>query len=678
MAPTFPLNPAQRAAVDHRGGPLLVVAGAGSGKTRVIATRIATLLQQSMPARAIIAVTFTNKAAGEMRERVAAMAGRGESKDVWISTFHALGAEMLRREAKHVAAGDRWVVYDAADSLGVVKEVLRSMRVPEKRYDAAAILARISHAKSAMTTPDRLDTTGEYDDITREVYPRYVARFERLHALDFDDLIGVPLRLLRENAEVRDRWHARVRHLLVDEFQDTNRAQLEMVKALCGPSVGAFCVGDDDQAIYGWRGADVRNVIEFPKHFPGAKVIALEHNYRSTMQILGVANAVIAPAVRAYPKVLRSDRADGAKVVLVECVDQESETKFALDTVREAAQRGTRRRDIGVLYRSNLLARPLEEAFRTAGIPYRLVGGTSFYERREVKDLTAYLRLALFPEDDLAFRRIVNYPPRGIGDTSFERLEAWARGKRVSLFAAAERAASITQLDERGRAAFGQFVGLVRAIREKLERNVPLADVARGAADAIGLRADVFDAGPTPQVAEKRWGNVEELYRMLARAEVASVADARQALARLSLRFTSEDEDAGDRVTVSTLHGAKGLEFDCVVLIGLDEGILPHGRFDAPKSTDVLATMDVSEERRLFYVGVTRARNQLFLVRARQRAGRGQLRATTPSRFLADIPIELIERRDYNAAPVLGMADLATQARAAREALEALRASSKR
>jgi DNA helicase-2/ATP-dependent DNA helicase PcrA len=673
MSGAIPLNPAQKAAIEHRGSPALVLAGAGSGKTRVITQRIARLIADGYPAQSIYAVTFTNKASEEMAERLEKLVGEN-AKRVWISTFHALGAEIARKEARLIAGGDRFVVYDAADAMGVVKEILRDLKVLDRRYDAGAILARISRAKSAMTTPDELEDGGEYDEISRAVFPRYQAALARLKALDFDVLIGAPLKLLLENEEVRERWQARVRHLLIDEFQDTNRTQLLFAKALAGARAEVFCVGDDDQAIYGWRGADIRNVLDFEKHFPGARKLALEQNYRSRQPILDVANVVIARAERAYPKTLFSDRKHGERVVLVECDNNESETKFVLETAKSALSNGIARREIGVLYRGNLLAKPLEEAFRLAGIPYRLIGGTSFYERREVKDLTAYLRLALHPEDEIAFRRVVNYPTRGIGDTSLERLERFARARGLNLLDAALQAGTIRDLDDRVQTSLSSFTGLIRAVRERVERNEPLGDVARGVADAIRLREDIAQAGPTPEVATKRWGNVEELFRSLSRTPTTSLAEARQVLARLSLRFADDEEESEDRVTLSTLHGAKGLEFHTVFFVGCDEGIIPHARTDAPKATDIAATIDASEERRLFYVGVTRAKETLYLVRARARAIRGAPRATLPSRFLLDVPREMLERRTFVAQSAMAPADLAAAAKSARETLNALKA----
>jgi|LNFM01.1.fsa_nt_gb superfamily I DNA/RNA helicase len=670
----FPLNPAQKAAVEHSGGPLLIIAGAGSGKTRVITQRITRLIQQGNLPSTIFAVTFTNKASAEMAERLEHQVGK-IAHEVWISTFHALGAEIVRREAKHVAAGERFVVYDAADTLGVVKEILRELKLANKSLDAGAILARISHAKNALIDVDKMPVESDYDEVAVRAFPRYVSTMKRLNALDFDDLILVPLRLLREVKEIRERWHQQARHLLVDEFQDTSIAQLLFVQALAGPRKEVFCVGDDDQSIYGWRGAEVKNVIDFAKYFPGAKTVALEQNYRSRQPILDVANAAIAPSERAYPKKLFSDKKQGEKPVLVECDNHESEVRFVMDTMQLALRDGLKRSDIAVLYRSNGLAKPFEEALRLANIPYKLIGGTSFYERREVKDLSAYLRLAVHLQDDISFRRVVNYPTRGIGETSFERIERHARAHGKHLFEASKHWHSIKDLDDRAGRSLEAFVKTIETARTQVEEGKPLVETAKWLANEIGLYADIMAAGPTEATATKRWGNIEEFYRTLERIPCTSLKEARSALARLSLRFSEEEEDPGQQVVLSSLHGSKGLEFSLVFLVGCDDGIIPHSRVDNPKATDIQGTLDPAEERRLFYVGVTRAKDKLYMLRAKMRAYRGGAKPMMATRFLRDVPQDLYERRSYSGPPVMGTTDMAAKARAARELLAKLKGS---
>jgi len=671
----FPLNPAQKAAVEHPGGPLLIIAGAGSGKTRVITQRITRLIEHGTPASTIFAVTFTNKAAAEMAERLEQQVGK-IAHEVWISTFHALGAEIVRREAKFVAAGEKFVVYDAADTLGVVKEILRDLKLANKSLDAGAILARISHAKNALIEVDKMPIESDYDEVAVRAYPKYIQTMKRLNALDFDDLILVPLRLLREVKEVRERWHAQVRHLLVDEFQDTSIAQLLFVQALAGPRKEVFCVGDDDQSIYGWRGAEVKNVIEFAKYFPGARTVALEQNYRSRQPILDVANAAIAPSERAYPKKLFSDKKQGDKPVLVECDTHESEVRFVMDTIHQALRDGLKKSEISVLYRSNGLAKPFEEALRLANIPYKLIGGTSFYERREVKDLTAYLRLAVHLQDDLAFRRVINYPTRGIGDTSFERIEKHSRARGLHLFEASKNWHSIKDLDDRAGRSLAGFVKLIETAREKIEANEALVDVAKWIANEIQLYADIMAAGPTENTATKRWGNIEEFYRTLEKMPARGIKESRSALAKLSLRFSEEEEEEGQRIVLSSLHGSKGLEFSLVFLVGCDDGIIPHARVDNPKATDIQGTLDPAEERRLFYVGVTRAKDKLYMMRAKTRAYRGGAKPMAPSRFLRDIPPDMYERRSYTGPPVMATTDMAAKAKAAREMLARLKGGS--
>jgi superfamily I DNA/RNA helicase len=668
----FPLNPAQKAAVEHPGGPLLIIAGAGSGKTRVITQRITRLIEHGNPANTIFAVTFTNKAAAEMAERLEHQVGK-IAHEVWISTFHALGAEIVRREAKHVAAGEKFIVYDAADTLGVVKEILRDLKLANKSLDAGAILARISHAKNALIDVEKMPVTSDYDEVAVRAYPKYIQTMKRLNALDFDDLILVPLRLLREVKEIRERWHHQARHLLVDEFQDTSIAQLLFVQSLAGPRKEVFCVGDDDQSIYGWRGAEVKNVIEFAKYFPGARTVALEQNYRSRQPILDVANAAIAPSERAYPKKLFSDKKQGDKPVLVECDTHESEVRFVMDTMNQAMRDGLKRSDIAVLYRSNGLAKPFEEALRLANIPYKLIGGTSFYERREVKDLTAYLRLAVHLQDDLAFRRVVNYPTRGIGDTSFERIERHSRARGLHLFEASRNWHAIKDLDDRAGRSLENFVKLIEAARARIEGGEPMLDVGKSIATEIGLYADIMAAGPTEATATKRWGNIEDFYKTLEKMPAKGLKEARSALAKLSLRFSEEEEEEGQKVILSSLHGSKGLEFSLVFLIGCDDGIIPHSRVDNPKATDIQGTLDPAEERRLFYVGLTRAKDKLYMMRAKTRAYRGGAKPMMASRFLRDIPPDMYERRSYSGPPIMGTTDMAAKAKAAREMLAKLK-----
>jgi DNA helicase-2/ATP-dependent DNA helicase PcrA len=671
---SIPLNPAQKAAVEHGTGPALVLAGAGSGKTRVITQRIGRLIDQGTPPRAITAVTFTNKAAEEMHERLVALCGE-PGKDVWISTFHALGGEIMRQA---MSKGEPFVVYDGADTAGLIREILREYKVGDKRVDVGAVIARISHAKNAMCSPEELAAQApdtEYDEIAQWVFPRYESALKRLRAFDFDDLILWPLKKLTEDEGLREQWRKRIRYMLVDEFQDTNRAQLLVVKALTGATGNVFCVGDDDQSIYGWRGADIANVIDFPKHFPGAKILALEQNYRSRKPVLDVSNAVMEGQVRAFPKRLFTDKPGGPPVKIVACDSSEGEVKFVVDGIQKLVNEGYRKREIGVLYRSNVLAKAVEEAMRLAAIPYRMIGGNSVYERREVKDLIAYLRISLHPHDEIAVRRVVNYPARGVGDVTIARLERFARARGVTLFQAIERAGEIDDIPAGTKDSLRAFVGVVREAKAKIHANTPLLDVAKHVTAAVRLKEDIVAAGPTAIAAGKRWTNIEMLYRTLEKANAKTPGEASQVLTRLTLRFADEEEEQGEKVTLSTLHGSKGLEFGTVYFIGCDEGIIPHSRTENPKATDVLATINAGEERRLFYVGVTRAKEQLYLVRARTRSGRGPARATTASRFLSFPAFSpgTLERVNYDSQAPLAPMEIAAQARKFRESLLALK-----
>ncbi len=670
----IPLNPAQKAAVEHGSGPALVLAGAGSGKTRVITQRMERLIQSGVPPRAIAAVTFTNKSAEEMRERLLHLVGPA-AKEVWISTFHALGGEIVRRE---MPRGEPFIVYDGADCAGLIKELMRDMKGADKRLDAGAVIARVSAAKNCMCTPEDLAPDGlsnDYDEAAAWVFPRYEAALKRLKALDFDDLILWPLRTLTEDASARESWRRKLRYMLVDEFQDTNRAQLLLVKALMGETGNVFCVGDDDQSIYGWRGADISNVIDFPKHFPGARVLALEQNYRSQRPILDLANQVMEGQVRAYPKRLFTDKPGGAPCKIVECDSSEGEVKFVLETTQRLLSGGYKRKEIAVLYRSNLLSRGIEEALRLANIPYRLIGGTSVYERREVKDLIAYLRVAVHPRDEISLRRVINYPTRGIGDVTLARLERNALARGGMLWEAVARADILSEIPHATKESLRSFVGIVQGARSALERGATLVEVAQKVAGAVKLKEDIVAAGPTAIAAGRRWGNVEAFYRTLEKSGAKGLGESSAVLARMMLNFSSDEEEDSDRVTLSTLHGSKGLEFGTVFFVGCDEGIIPHARTDAPKATDVLATIDAGEERRLFYVGVTRAKEQLYLVRARARSGRGPARATLPSRFLTlpGLPDGTLETVQYDSQAPLAPADIAAQARKFREALEAMK-----
>ncbi len=635
------LNPPQREAVVHGDGPILVLAGAGSGKTRVITHRIAHLLGRGVPAEAIAAMTFTNKAAEEMRERVRALVRR-DVRGLTVGTFHAFGLGLLKQERKALGFPRGFSIYDASDQLGVVREILRRLdRGSDRRFDVKAILTRISLAKNAFTEPTIHDGD-DYDEIAAAVYPRYQEALRAQAALDFDDLICEPVRLLDTDPEVAARWRSRFHFVMVDEYQDTNRAQLLLVKHLVAEHGNLCVVGDDDQSIYSWRGADPTNILGFAEMFPGAKVVKLEQNYRSTRTILAAANAVIANNAVRHGKVLWSNLGEGEPIVHAVAVDVDQEARWVAGELRKVHEQGRPWNDLAVLYRSNIQAKLLEEELRQAGVPYVMYGGQQFFERKEVKDVIAYLRLALNPKDELALRRIVNYPARGIGTTTLGRLVERAQAEHVPLWEVCKAAAPEVK-------AVAPFVEVIERLRARLDGGVVAA--VRGLLDDIALYDDLRDAAASLSAAQRRIDNVEGLINTLTRnQEKRPGLDALGDLLRhLSLQSDGDDEDTGDKVVLTTLHGAKGLEFPIVFIVGLEEELLPHARTLNPQVTDVIDAdhaTDVSEERRLCYVGITRAQERLYLTRACQRVSRGRSAVRTPSRFLLEIPDELLEVRD--------------------------------
>jgi DNA helicase II / ATP-dependent DNA helicase PcrA len=660
------LNPPQRAAVIHGSGPLLVLAGAGSGKTRVITYRIAHLLAGGIPPQAIAALTFTNRAAEEMRERVAALLGdRKTASQLTMGTFHALGLQILRAEHDALGYPRGFVIYDTADQLGVVRELLRQIHTGDsgRRFEVRAILTRISLAKNSFVFPERYEPNenDEYDLITAQIYPRYQEALRAYAAVDFDDLLTTTVRLLDENERVRERWQNKFRYVMVDEYQDTNRAQLMFVKHLVAGHENLCVVGDDDQSIYSWRGADPTNILHFDRMFPSARVVKLEQNYRSTPTILGAANAVIANNTDRHGKELWSELADGDKIVHAVAVDVESEVRFVAREIGVLVGGGKlRHRDVAVLYRSNVQARELEEALRTAHIPYVMYGGQQFYERKEVKDLIAYLRLALNDRDEIALRRVINYPARGIGATTLQRIEDHARGRRITMWKVCEQIEQLEDVRAGTLQAITGFVDLVKRTREALA-TTPVVAICRKLIEEMGLFEDLRSAAPSVAAAQRRIDNIESLLRSVERQQERKPGlDAlAEYLRHLSLASESDaSEDPGNKVVLTTLHGAKGLEFPAVFVVGMEEELLPHARTLRPQVTDVLDVdhaSDVSEERRLAYVGITRAQQKLYLSRTMARRNRDRTVPRTPSRFLLEIPDHLVEIRDIQAeerAPV--------------------------
>jgi DNA helicase-2/ATP-dependent DNA helicase PcrA len=638
------LNPAQREAVEHVHGPLLVLAGAGSGKTRVLTTRIATLIDRhGVPPERIFAVTFTNKAAGEMKQRIGRLLGRDPS-GLWIGTFHSLSARLLRREAELLGFSRQFTIYDEDDRLSLVKRLMDQRGHSTKLFPPRAVQALISAAKNRMVPPSELAAGSPFDRlavVAADVYAAMGSALKAANAMDFDDLLLHPLTLFREHPERLRAYQERFSFILVDEFQDTNRAQYELIRLL-GTHGNVAAVGDDDQSIYGWRGADVRNMQDFRTDFPGARLVRLEENYRSTQIVLDAANGVIAENTGRIGKTLTTRRRGGEPVTVLAAADERDEAEWV---VRELERRSAAGEwpyaDMAVLYRTNAQSRALEEACRRAGVPYRLIGAISFYERREVRDLLAYLRLVANPADDEAFLRASGVPRRGIGDSSLAALGQAARQWGKPLLATALIADRIPDLRPNVRDAFRNFAAFLTGLSERAGRLAPaevLEQVIRGTDYEAMLHAE----GPE---GVERWENVRELVASAAEwsEEVSDDAESGTPLERFlaeAALLSSADTVVGDEagVTLMTLHTAKGLEWPVVVLTGLEHGLFPLAR--AEEQPDGL-----EEERRLCYVGLTRAKDKLYLTWARSRRRGGELRPGMPSRFLRALPPGIVEER---------------------------------
>ena len=641
------LNPPQRQAVTTTEGPVLVLAGAGSGKTRVITHRIAHLLSRKVPARAILAVTFTNKAAAEMKERVVHLAGP-KAQGVTICTFHAFGAELLREEIGRLGFPRRFAIADMGDQLSLVKRAMRERRVDDRAFDARKVLTIISRAKSSGVEPQPgpEGMGDDYDLIAHQVFPLYQRSLRAQGAVDFDDLLVLPAELLRGHPEVRQKYTRRFRYLLVDEFQDTNRAQMELLELLAGERPNVCAVGDDDQCIYSWRGAEVRNVLDFEKAFPGGAEVRLEENYRSTQVVLDAANAVIAQNPDRKPKRMWTARTGGERIRVVVAPGEDDEARFVALEIGKQLSLGVPADEIAVLYRTNGQAHPVEEALRERGILYEVVGGSELFDRREVKDVIAYFKTIAVPQDEVSLLRIVNVPARGIGDVTMERLLAHARARQLSLWDAMNEADSVEELPHGAAPKVAEFLALVERYRKLFTRG-NLADVTARLLSEIGFAEAARSHTQSAVAAERKIRSVDQVLASLAAFErrEGPKASLLTYLNRLSLETREEEEGPRDRrVTLMTLHGAKGLEFRVVFLVGMEEDLLPHSGMQGEPQ-------NLEEERRLCYVGITRARELLYLTRAAARIRRGKEVPRTPSRFLSDIPAELTELVDLSAPP---------------------------
>jgi DNA helicase-2/ATP-dependent DNA helicase PcrA len=659
------LNPQQRAAVIHSGTPLLVVAGAGSGKTRVLTRRIAFLMaRRDIRPFEILAITFTNKAAGEMKERVADLVGP-IAKSMWVSTFHSACVRILRQEAHRLGYSNNFTIYDSSDSQRLIALVAKDLNLDPKRYPPRQFAATISNAKNELLGPaDYLNSTNnQYEQIVADVYSLYQKRLGQANALDFDDLIMRTVEVIQKFPEVKAKLRSRFRHILVDEYQDTNHAQYMLIKELVGkdeegiPAAELCVVGDADQSIYGFRGATIRNILQFELDYLSAETILLEQNYRSTQNILNAANAVIEQNRDRKPKNLWSEAGSGSVLVGYVAENEHDEAEFIAGEIRKLANEGTSKYgDTAIFYRTNAQSRVFEEVFMRSGLPYKVVGGVRFYERREIKDFIAYLKVLANSEDEISLRRIINVPKRGIGDRAIESIESVANSRGISFWQALNVVANSADLGGRATMSLNNFVSLILALRVLVEANTKPSVILEAVLEQSGLLAELENS--TDPQDESRVENLQELVAVSIEYEEKPLEDLPEGseislagfLEQVSLVADSDEipegEDHGGVVTLMTLHTAKGLEFPTVFLTGMEDGIFPHSRTLGERD-------ELEEERRLAYVGLTRAQERLYLSRSEYRSAWGAPNYNPASRFLDEIPDELIEwrQRTFAAKP---------------------------
>ncbi|WP_416148769.1 DNA helicase PcrA [Salipaludibacillus sp. HK11] len=635
------LNPEQQEAVKHAEGPLLIMAGAGSGKTRVLTHRIAYLIgEKSVPHWSILAITFTNKAAREMKNRVARIIGE-QAEGMWISTFHSMCVRILRRDIDRIGYNRNFTILDSSDQKTVIKRLVKEMNIDSKKFDPRTILGSISSAKNELKTPEDFAKTANsyYDETVLKVYEAYQKELKKNQSLDFDDLIMTTIKLFKLVPEVLEYYQRRFRYVMVDEYQDTNRAQYMLVKMMADRHKNICVVGDSDQSIYRWRGADIQNIMSFEKDYTNATVVMLEQNYRSTKRILEAANKVIDKNTGRKPKNLWTENIDGEKLSYYEADNEHDEARFVVGKVKDHMDSGKyKASDIAILYRTNAQSRVIEELFVKSNLSYTIVGGTKFYDRKEIKDLLAYLRLVANPADDISLRRIINVPKRGIGNTTLDKIQDYANRHDISLFE------TIQNIDQLGLS--GRFTKMLKEFGDQLrgwvemQEYLPVMELVEELLEKTGYR-DMLKNDNSLE-AEGRLENINEFLTVA--KEFEDVNEDKTLIAFLTDlaliadidKVEDENEEASEKILLMTLHSAKGLEFPLVFLIGLEEGIFPHSR-------SLTEEVEMEEERRLAYVGITRAEQLLYMSRARMRTLYGKTNINPPSRFLSEVPEELIE-----------------------------------
>jgi DNA helicase-2/ATP-dependent DNA helicase PcrA len=632
------LNPPQQEAVLHTEGPLLVLAGAGSGKTRVLTYRVAHLIAKGVPPWRILAVTFTNKAAGEMRERVEKLVGSQATAAMWVATFHSACVRILRQEIGRLGFSKNFVIFDSQDQLSIVKSIIKELNISDKIYPPRAILGTISKAKNHLIGVEEYSrqATDIWSKTVALVFQRYHTKLQANNGLDFDDLIMMTVRLFEEAPEALAKYQDKFHYIMIDEYQDTNRAQYLLVNLLAAKYRNLCVVGDDDQSIYSFRAADIRNILEFGRDFPEVKVIKLEQNYRSTKHILEVANTVIKNNRSRHPKQLWTENQAGEPVLLYGAEDDRAEAQFAVEEMQYLIrENGYHYQDFAFLYRTNAQSRVFEEALVQQGVPYRVIGGLRFYERKEIKDILAYLRFVHNPADRVSLTRIINVPKRGIGDATWEHFLHFVEEQNCRVLEGLERLEEVPGLSARARnslAAFHKMLQNWLTMRE----TAPLNELTQAILEQSGYRRELQQE-PTLE-AQGRLENLEEFLNMIAQFELNS--DDRSLAAFLETVALVADIDNyeadSEAITLMTLHSAKGLEFPAVFLVGLEEGIFPHSR-------SLLENSELEEERRLFYVGVTRAKQRLYITHAETRVLYGNLQPAVASRFLLELPEDSVK-----------------------------------
>jgi DNA helicase-2/ATP-dependent DNA helicase PcrA len=633
------VNTKQLEAIKSVQGPVIVIAGPGSGKTRVLTFRIAHLINIGVPAYQILALTFTNKAGNEIKERITKLVGE-KSKSVWMGTFHSIFARLLRIESEKLGYGKNFSIYDTQDSVGLVKNIMNDLGIPAQHYNPRAVLSTISSAKNQLITPEvfQEQASGIFEEKAGKIWIEYKRRLKHNNGMDFDDLLLKPIELFNHHKNILESYQDRFRFILIDEYQDTNHAQYVLINLLAQKYRNICVVGDDAQSIYAFRGADIRNILEFEKDYPDSIIIRLEQNYRSTKTILKAADGLIKNNVDQIPKNLWTENNEGEKVTLLQCDDDTNEGGSIVRCIFDESNKNKLQfKDFAIMYRTNAQSRSLEDSLRKNSVPYSIIGGVEFYLRKEVKDVLAYLRLLVNPNDDESFLRIVNYPSRGIGAVAVNHLKKYAASKSLNLLEAAEQGSEILGISVKGKKTLGALAVMLKKY-QKLRSEISISETSRALVDEIGI-LHLFKEEGTPE-ALARWENVQELLSAISEfSERNSEATLENFLQDVSLVSDVDHwEDKLNAVTLMTLHSAKGLEFPVVFIAGLEEGLLPFYSSDPDRK-------DIEEERRLLYVGFTRAMSNLFLSYARVRFRFGEMSYQTPSRFIDEIDVSLIETK---------------------------------